>query len=222
MRTHISSLSIVKTSTSPYAFTMGQIGLSTIAKRAFREAAEFVRWPKASAVITAIFAATGSGILIYFNTGTLSYSVMGGVLGVIVLFLGVFIFKMFTVPVTMINEEIATREVIEAKQRTKAERDVALTKIVDLIKTGSDLYRQAITSADEFDKWVENYRLWAVSATNAVELAFSSHRANAFIQITGSSILALPGGNYNDKHMNGRIALREWTGRLRDMINLEN
>lgn len=107
---------------------MGEIRFASIATRAFKESAEFVRWPKVSAVVTAIVVVLGSGIATQLTTGNVPITIASSLISIACLFLLVFLFKLVAVPIAMANETASAREIAEAELSTRIDalnREVA-------------------------------------------------------------------------------------------------
>lgn len=196
-----------------------RISVGVVVTRAIRETLAEVRLDSLLRIIINIIAPFISAGIVWFFTGSILWGGIAGVGVLLVISLTVFTFKMLTVPIAIANEERQRCEELEARQRTEAEREAAMQDLTLQIKLGAALYLQKISSNDEMMQWTEKLMQWAIVSRGAVERAFSKSKADAFLALAGFSSIALPGGCFNDRHRNGRMMLREWTDRLRTMIN---
>ncbi|MBN8842652.1 MAG: hypothetical protein J0H88_05315 [Sphingomonadales bacterium] len=93
-----------------YEIGMSGVTFKAVAKRAFAEAAEAVRWNKPVSLMLAFASPLASFIVTAMVTGSYAWGAVAGLAVAIVVFLILFTAKLVTVPISMANEIADTKQ----------------------------------------------------------------------------------------------------------------
>lgn len=157
---------------------MPGVTFKAVAKRAFAEAAEAVRWNKPVPVIAALIISASSVGLTYSATGSPSYGGLAGVAVPAAILAAIFLWKLITVPLAMAREAVAAQETAEAEleQARQQNRDpdgiyqhgqLVGRVILAEVSPGTSFARfQRIEGAVNFDESKPfDYRNWVLLLT---------------------------------------------------------
>jgi hypothetical protein len=92
-----------------------------------------------------------------------------------------------------------------------------LSAIADHLKVGQRLQTQKISSDDELNQFVTEYRQFVTDSATTIGNNFSAAEAQSFVSHPVVMSASIP-GSFNRKHENTLLYLKEYVDRLRDLV----